>query len=357
MSFLKKSLFPMSAIALAVQPGIASADAEFERRVEQRLAALEAKPAASSSLSDKVSLSGLVEIEAALGEDYDDESYSSLAVATVEIGLAAQISEQVAAEIVLLYEEGETELDVDVATLSFDNLLGPVSLLIGKQYVPFGRFETTLVNDTLVLEMAETNRTAALFGLEQDVLSAGMYLFNGAVDRTEHVENWGLTFSFAQDNWSAGADYISSFAETDGFSSVIEEEGYEFLDDDGAFTVSGKIDLDNVSIMGEYLTAVDEVELQDGLDTFEVEPEAIQIEVALGANISGKEYSFGFAIQQTDDAVNWLPEQRLSLGGSTEIYDGVGLAVEFWHDVDYDQNDGGSGEKSNNVVLQLAAEF
>ncbi|MEE2731759.1 MAG: hypothetical protein VYA55_13150 [Pseudomonadota bacterium] len=52
-----------------------------------------------------------------------------------------------------------------------------------------------------------------------------------------------------------------------------------------------------------------------------------------------------------------LPESRLSLGGSTSVYENVSLAVEFWHDEDYSENDGGTGEKSNNVVVQLAADF
>ena len=352
---IKNKLFSITAMAFAVQSSIAYADAEFERRVEERLAALEGKaPSQTSGWSDKVALSGLIEIEAAIGEEFDDQSYSSLTVATVELGLAAQISKQVAAEIVLLYEEGDTPLDVDVATLRFDKLIGPVDLLIGKQYLPFGRFETALVNDTLILELAETNKTAALFGIEQDALNLGVFLFDGDVDRAEHVENWGLTFTFAQDNFSVGADYISSLAESDALS---EELGEFYVDDDGAFTLSGKIDLDEVTILGEYLTALDDIEYQDGLAIAKAEPSAIQVEVDIAAQINDKAWSFGFAVQQTDDAAGWLPEQRLSLGGSTEIYDGVGLGLEFWHDVDYDTNDGGTGEKANNVVLQLAAEF
>jgi len=348
--------FALSTLAFAMTGLSASAfaDAEFERKVEDRLAKLEQQGASKGNmLGDKVTFSGLVEIEASMGDktEFADQSYSDLTVATVELGIAAEINEKVDAEIVLLYEEGETELDVDVATLSFEDLIGPVDLLVGKQYLPFGRFETALVNDTLALELAETNKTAALFGLEQDGLTIGAYLFDGSVDRERHTENYGLTVSFAQDNFSAGFDYISALSESDAISEEVDAADLE--SDDGAISLSGSLNLDAVTIIGEYLTAVDDIEYNNESR----ELSAFQIEVDFAAKIGQKDYTIGFAIQETDDAGGWLPEQRLSFGGSTEVYESVGLAVEFWRDTDYSDAKGGTDEKSNNIVVQLAAEF
>lgn len=350
--------FARTSVALAVMGLSASAmaDAAFEQKVEERLAKLEKQQStkSGSALGESVEFSGVVEIEAALGEGYDDESYSDLSVATVELGIAAAINDKVDAEIVLLYEEGETELDVDVATLSFEDLIGPVNLLIGKQYLPFGRFETALVNDTLILEISETNKTAALFGLEQDGFSAGFYLFDGSVDRENHVENYGFTTSFGQENFKVGFDYISALSESDAISDGFNPQ---LLDsDDGAYSLSGSLDVDAITIVAELMSAIDDIELVGNAGEFQ--PQAIQVEVDFAADLGGKEYTFGFALQETDDAVALgLPESRLSFGGSTTVYENVTLAVEYWHDEDYDTNDGGTGEKSNNLVLQLAAEF
>ncbi len=74
-------------------------------------------------------------------------------------------------------------------------------------------------------------------------------------------------------------------------------------------------------------------------------------------DLNGKDYTFGFALQESDEAVGFVPESRLSLGGSTAVYENVSMAVEFWHDEDYRRSDGGTGKKSNNVVMQLAAQF
>ena len=349
--------FARTSVALAVMGLSASAlaDAVFEQKVEERLAKLEKQQAAKSgsALGEKVEFSGVIEIEASLGEGYDDESYSDLTVATVELGIAAEINEKVDAELVLLYEEGETELDVDVATLAFEDLIGPVDLLVGKQYLPFGRFETALVNDTLVLELAETNKTAALFGLEQDGFSAGFYLFDGSVDREDHVENYGFTVSFGQENFNVGFDYISALTESDAVSELVDP--LDLDSDDGAFSLSGSLNVDVITIIAEFMTAIDDIEFVGG---GEFQPQAIQVEVDFAADLGGKEYTFGFALQESDEAIALgLPETRLSFGGSTTVYENVSLGLEYWHDEDYDRRDGGTGEKSNNIVLQLAAEF
>ena len=91
--------FARTSVALAVMGLSASAlaDAAFEQKVEERLAKLEKQQSAksSSALGEKVEFSVVIEIEASLGEGYDDESYSDLTVATVELGIAAEINEKV----------------------------------------------------------------------------------------------------------------------------------------------------------------------------------------------------------------------------------------------------------------------
>lgn len=342
------------AIAISGASFSAHADAEFERSVEQRLAKLEQQQGAGNNtlLGDKVAVRGLIEIEASMGEGFDDKSYSDLVVATVELGLSAAINDQVEADIVLLYEEDETEFDVDVATLSFADLVGPVDVLVGKQYLPFGRFETALVNDTLVLELAETNKTAALFGLEQDGFSVGAYLFDGSVDRERHVENYGLTARFSQHNFKVGFDYLSALTESDSISEIVPgPAGLE--SDDGAFSFSGSLSVEALTFIAEYMSAVDDIEWA----FFEAQPSAFQLELDFAARLREQAVTLAFAVQETDDAGGWLPEQRLSLGASTDVYENVSLALEFWRDTDYSEAKGGTDEKSNNIVVQLAANF
>lgn len=352
MKFLTFSFASCSLIALAVAADVQAADADSNRSIEDRLAKLEAQSKTKSPVTDNISFSGLVEVEGSAGE-FDNESYSDLVVATVELGMSAKINDKVSADVVLLYEEDDTELDVDVATINIDKLVGPVNLTLGKMYVPFGRYETALVNDTLPLELGETNKTAALFGFEQGAFSAGAYIFDGDADREEHAENYGLTISFTQDNLGFGLDYISALTESD---SLADPDTLNEWDDSApAFSLSGSIALGDIKLLGEYLTATSELVPAGAADG--IEPSAFQLEADLGLELNGQSFTFAVAYQQTDDAATFLPEERLSLGCSTDLYENVSLGIEFWHDEDYSVDDGGTGEDGDNIVVQLAVAF
>lgn len=340
---------PVSLLALAVAGHASAADEGFQRSVEQRLAKLEAQQQQGAApVAQNVSFSGLVEVEGVVGEA-GNESYSDLVVATVELGLAAEINDKVSAEVIALYEEDSTELDIDVATISIANIIGPVNLDLGKMYVPFGRFETALVNDTLALEIGETNKTSALFGMEQNGLSVGAYVFDGDADREQHVENYGVTLSFEQDNFAVGLDYISSLTESDALSEEVWDEHSP------AFSLSGRVTAGEINLVAEYLAATSELVLEG--ETEGVEPEVLHLEASIGVSLNEQPVTFAVAYQQTDDAAGYLPEERLSLGCSTDIYENVSLGLEFWHDEDYSDTDGGTGEDSDNVVVQLAVSF
>lgn len=297
---------PVSLLALAVAGHASAADEGFQRSVEQRLAKLEAQQQQGAApVAQNVSFSGLVEVEGVVGEA-GNESYSDLVVATVELGLAAEINDKVSAEVIALYEEDSTELDIDVATISIANIMGPVNLDLGKMYVPFGRFETALVNDTLVLEVGETNKTAALFGMEQNGLSVGAYVFDGDADREQHVENYGVTLSFEQDNFAVGLDYISALTESDALS----EEAWD--EHSPAFSLSGRVTAGEINLVAEYLAATSELVLEG--ETEGVEPEVLHLEASIGVSLNEQPFTFAVAYQQSEDAAGYLPEERLSLG-------------------------------------------
>lgn len=297
---------PVSLLALAVAGHASAADEGFQRSVEQRLAKLEAQQQQGAApVAQNVSFSGLVEVEGVVGEA-GNESYSDLVVATVELGLAAEINDKVSAEVIALYEEDSTELDIDVATISIANIMGPVNLDLGKMYVPFGRFETALVNDTLVLEVGETNKTAALFGMEQNGLSVGAYVFDGDADREQHVENYGVTLSFEQDNFAVGLDYISALTESDALS----EEAWD--EHSPAFSLSGRVTAGEINLVAEYLAATSELVLEG--ETEGVEPEVLHLEASIGVSLNEQPFTFAVAYQQSEDATGYLPEERLSLG-------------------------------------------
>lgn len=113
---------------------------------------------------NKVEISGLVEVEAGHNNPDEGDDSSDVVLATAEIGIAAEINDWVSSEIVLLYEEDETDLEVDVATVTIANPDGPWYITGGQTYVPFGVFETNLISDPLTLEIGETRESVVLAG-------------------------------------------------------------------------------------------------------------------------------------------------------------------------------------------------
>ena len=173
-----KTLHTLSTIALLTSLTTPSQTSEANstsdiQHINARLEKLERQNStvnsAANAISDKLDITGVIEFEGAYTEsvDYSNESESEFAIATVEIGIAAYVSENIHGNIVLLYEDGDSALGVDVATLTFSNVGGSLDILLGKEYVPFGTFETSMVNGTLISDIAETHETIimAMFGV------------------------------------------------------------------------------------------------------------------------------------------------------------------------------------------------
>ena len=84
--------------------------------------------------SERLTFSGLIEVEAFTMDGYNGEDESDIVLATVELGVDAQIADWVSGQIVLLWEEDDTEpMDVDVGTITLGNMeMFPVYLTAVK---------------------------------------------------------------------------------------------------------------------------------------------------------------------------------------------------------------------------------
>src|SRR5210317_89231 len=135
-------------------------------------------------INERVTLSGVVEVEAFSAEDFNGADTSDITLATVGLGLDAEITEWVNAHILLLYEEDDTEpMDLDEGTITLGNLEKfPLYLNAGKMYVPFGSFESNMISDPLTLELGETRESAAQVGFEASGFYGSFYAFNSDID-------------------------------------------------------------------------------------------------------------------------------------------------------------------------------
>lgn len=351
----------LASIALSSQPAFAAQSEiealkqqlqQLQTRLEQLESAQQSKPEAKSipvAVNEALSFYGVVEVEANYSDHDDEGSSSDLVVATVEVGVEAQITDTITANVSALYEEDDTDLEIDVATITVEQLAGTdLSLAVGQNYLPFGRFNTNLINDTLVLELAETRETAAGLTWEGHGIAATVYTFNGDVDDGhDTIENVGIALNYNANGYSIGADYISNILDSDGLSGFFEDDlgvALDNIDDSaGAYIIHAAATVADTDLLAEYVKS-EEFSVGTWTDR---EPEVLHLEIA--HHIS--HWTVAIAYQETDDAEGLLPEERLSLGATVEIANNVGLGFEYWNDEDY------SGDESDNLIMQLAVQF
>lgn len=347
--------------------GTALAQTELEQRIqsmEQQMRYLEGR-VQSSDAGDKwwqgVSMSGLVEVEA-VSTSTDDADTSDIAVATVELGLEAELSDWARANVVLLYEEDATALDVDAATLTFGNTESvPFYLTIGRTVVPFGRFVSHLVSDPLTLELGETSETTALVGFKQGSFYGNAFVFNGDTDTgsDDTIDNGGLNLGYAlegETGFDISLSYLSDLSDADAITDAI---GNTVEDDVPAWNAYLAVTHGPFTALAEYLAA------SDSFATGELdfrgrgaEPSAWNVELGYTFELAGKESTFAIGYQGTDEALDLdLPEQRLLVGLSVALAEYTSVSFEWARDEDYAVADGGTGEDSDTFTVQVALEF
>lgn len=315
----------------------------------------------------RIEVSGAVEIEASHTDPFAGNTTNDLVVATAEIGVAAQVHDWVGAEITLLHEEDDTDLEVDVATLTVAPPDGPWYVRGGQYYVPFGTFETNLVSDPLTLEIAETRETAVELGFEKHGFAGSLYGFNGTNKDggDDRIDNFGAAIGYTHEGekvtFSVNAGYINDIGDSDNLSDTIADTlgNNNVANHVGGWTTSGLVAFGPFTFIGEYVTATDNFAVNEvAFAGSGAKPEAWQLEAAYGFEVMGKETTVAVAYQGTDEALALgLPETRYLVGATMIITEYVGIGIEWAHDEDYGIAEGGTGNSANTITAQFAVGF
>ena len=341
-------------------------EAEF-KKLQQRVQELEKEQTASVQKPGSgmgLVLSGLVEVEYSASDDYEGEYSSDIALATVELGIDAELSDKVSAHVLLLHEDDDTEsVEVDEAILSIShkNFL----LNAGRMYVPFGQFETNMVSDTLALELGETRESAVELGYGAGPFSSSVYLFNGdsSNDSGNKSEQFGFRVALAEElggfSYDAGIDYISSLADSGMLQDGAVNQVDNLEDYVAGYALHASVVKGAGNLFFEYLSAADSFDNNElAFNNHGAQPAAMNIEAGYQVDLFGKETQLALAYQLTEEAVALeLPESRLSAAASFDLVEHVALGIEFSFDKDYDESDGGTGDNQTGFVVQLATEF
>ena len=317
---------------------------------------------------ENITLSGAIEVEAGLEKiDYNDpatkdENSSDIVVATVEVGMDTQIVKHVSGHLLFLYEEDDTDLEIDEAIISIngENVV-PLYLNAGQMYVPFGNFKSHMISDPITLELGETRESAVVAGFATDWLDISAGIFNGDIDETgedDKIKSYAAcaVLSIPQNTvsgfeLSAGVSYISNIGDSDSLQEDIEAGPVTVRDYVAGYSAFISISaLDRVFLNAEYLTADDEFaagELSfDGGQKFK--PSTWYVELTVGV-IDDLEIAARY--EASDDGGDFLPEKRYGGAFTYGLFENTSLGLEYIHG-EFKNND-----KTDVVTAQLAIEF
>lgn len=313
--------------------------------------------------------SGLVEVEAFAAEDYTGARTTDVTLATVGVAMSAIFDERASARLAFLYEEDATDFGLEEGTVTF-GLNESTLFTAGKMYVPFGRFDSFMVSDPQTLVMSETVETVLMLSAKNKGFYGSAYLFNGDSEEISEVEKGddsgisaGFNLGYARDGrFDVGVSYISNIADSDTLQALEDDphvvDAIGMVDSQvagaGAYFIAS---LGSVSVLGEYLTALEHFSNGDldGTVTMEEQPSASNIEIAAEL---GDRFAVAAAYQKTTEArFIGLPETVVSAAVAYKVAEGATLAAEYARMKDYTSGDGGTGESASSFTVQLALGF
>ncbi len=280
--------------------------------LRERLTMLEEQMQAESALS----IGGVIEVEYGFDRPKTGENEDEITLATAELGVAANLNENFVAYVTLLYEQGENNdnIIVDEAVLNGQTVGGKYSFALGRQYVPFGVYETALISDPVGLDIGETNNEAI-------VLSANFAKgFSAAVWGADD-SNSGISLGYDNDIFTVGVDWIESVVEDDG---------------ENALAIYGSFSWEDFILIAERIAEID--------GDNEAESTQVELDYAFDA------WTFAVTYNDIDNFGDY--DANLGFGVEYELIEGAGLAAEY-----KTQNRTDNTGNDNVITLRLAYEF
>ena len=337
-------------------------------RLEKQIESFEKRDDEGRGWPDRLTINGLFEVEFASTNGFNGDAESGIALATVGIGMHADINDWVNASLLFLHEgDAEDSIVVDEGFISFENDNSPYYLKAGSMYVPFGVYETNLVSDPLTLGIGEISESAVQVGINEESYYGALYLFNGSTqdggdDLIEHFGvNIGMVWASEHTNLDVGLDYISSIGDTNEVQDALDvaatlETLVKYIP---GVAVHANYSTGSINVITEYVSATDEFDAAEvAIAGVGAKPSAWSAELAYSFDLNEKEAVVAMAFQGSDDAVDLgLSNSRQLVSLTVALLDNVSLAVEFAMDDDYSIADGGTGDDSNSVAALLAVEF
>jgi hypothetical protein len=334
-----------------------------KHELDNRFRELEKAMSKQQRLTEAIDFGGAIEIEVFWERGFDDRETSKLELSTAEIDFEIQFYDWVMGSLTIGWDSDGDKFTADDAFITLHNAeKSPLYLIAGRTTAPFGVATVETVSDTplsiedpLTIEVFETTEDIVLLGLVASGFEVGAYGFSG---NNNHVRQWGATvgYSAGNESWSfdSGIDLISNVWTSDGLS-----DAYEDPQSDYAYGIAAEIQAlaSDFSIVIEYNGALTKTKFEEDDESTNIRPRAWQVELGYFAELFEKNTVFSLGYSRSDDLGGEFAERRLLATVGIWILDDLRLKLEYNHDWDYSESDGGTGDILDKVTSQLTYEW
>ena len=331
----------------------------LEQRIQELEEAVERK-VEGDKWYDRIQISGLVEVNAWYQSiDFDDpaeedEKTSDVDLATVELVVDAKIAAHVDGHVLFKYEEDDVFVDEGFITLVGTEAF-PAYLIAGRQYLPFGVYDSFFVTDPNTLVLGETNDGAIVAGYRfgEGMIDLSLGAYNGDVDEAgedNQIDSFvARVYAQPVSFLTVSASYTSNLASSNGLSEFVADPVQDMV---GGWSAEVTFEWSIARVIGEYVGALDEFEVGEVYesDTQARKPSAWNVEAGV-APMDGLELAIRYG-GADDGGAEFLPETQYGVVVNWGIFEKTNLAVEYMHDEFEDDF-----QEVEMVTAQLAVEF
>lgn len=362
--------------SLAAEPSMEERLEALEERVKQLESLIEkaglelpageaAEEEAAPNIGDRVAFSGALEVEASAGHTKQVGGgkirTSDITLATAELGFGVGINEKFSGNLVLLWEEDDTEpIDIDEGVIVYSR--AGFDLTAGRFYPPFGTFNTHFIADPMTLELGEIQQSGVQFHYApSDYFEAYLVVANGEVDRTnrgDNINDFGLRLDFhplvGEDaSLDLGLQYYSDIADT---AAAVAGAGAVLRKMVGGLGANVDWARGPWSANFEYVGALrdfDPANLDTDADGDGDSPSAWNLEVGYAlSDVHEMALKYEGSREFAD-----FPKSLLGAVSNWDLGDGVGLGLEYLYGT-FDRGFSTTGaRRSHLLTTQLAIEF
>lgn len=334
----------------------------LEDRVKQLEETIQQTPQ-SSRWFDRIKISGRVEFEAGyqkidyLDSHQEDEKNSNADLAAAELVFDVKIATHVDSHIMLNYENDDVFVNEGFITINGSDAF-PIYLIAGRQFIPFGNFDSHFVTDPNTLLLGETNEGAVVVGyrLGGNTVDISVGAFNGDANEAgddDTIDSLvaGITVQ-PLDTVLCGVSYTSNLVGSDALNEVLIDPDHLDSLIAGWNVFASFQFLERFKLTGEYLSALGNLmagELYDASDGKARQPSAWNLEFGITL-VDNLEVAARYG--GSEDGGEFLPESQYGVVVNWRVLKNTNLAIEYLHDA-FEDND----QDTDSCVVQLAIEF